>query len=481
VRWVRRLTVVVVTALAAAPAAHAATIPVTTTADGVANEGLCSLREAVSAAGVTVIDTLRGDRAFDVFQGSSLALEALTVLRAAQRPAAQAGRSATRARSSSCARASRATPPAMAQTPRAGRCRRGDLERRPGQPVGRDRRRPLPRQRHRDGHPGGRVGPVLVGSASGGNGGAIALDSGTAEISATTFGRNRAQGRQRRRGGADRRRRQPAHRVVDARRQRPRRPGDRRQRGAGRSGQRLDPGDPRLGPRRQRRRDADHAARARQRRVNALVGVPCPGTDQRGLPRRRPLGACDAGAVEVQPSEPGAAGVAQPTPGAATRATPGLVPLLEPVRLPGGPLGRQRRRADQVAPGQGPDRRHRALPPRRRRAGHLHHHHARAGAASAASGRAPPTRAPSAASAPRGSRAASPARAPPARTPSASPAACAARPCRRAATRWSPSCRGRRRQGRPGHQGLPDRAPTARGRVLTSAVARGAPRGLPTP
>jgi CSLREA domain-containing protein len=69
VRWVRRLTVVVLTALAAAPAAHAATIPVTTTADGVANEGLCSLREAVSAAGVTVIDTLRGDRAFDVFQG----------------------------------------------------------------------------------------------------------------------------------------------------------------------------------------------------------------------------------------------------------------------------------------------------------------------------------------------------------------------------------------------------------------------------
>jgi CSLREA domain-containing protein len=192
VRWVRRLTVVVLTALAAAPAAHAATIPVTTTADGVANEGLCSLREAVSAAGVTVIDTLRGDRAFDVFQGSSLALEALTVLRAAQRPAAQAGRSATRARSSSCARASRATPPAMAQTPRAGRCRRGDLERRPGEPVGRDRRRPLPRQRHRDGHPGGRVRPVLVGSASGGHGGAIALDSGSAEISATTFGRNRA-------------------------------------------------------------------------------------------------------------------------------------------------------------------------------------------------------------------------------------------------------------------------------------------------
>ena len=41
--------------------------------------------------------------------------------------------------------------------------------------------------------------------------------------------------------------------------------------------------------------------------INALAGVPCPGTDQRGLPRPA-LGACDAGAVEVQPAEPGAAG-----------------------------------------------------------------------------------------------------------------------------------------------------------------------------
>jgi hypothetical protein len=72
VDWVRRLTVVLLATPAAAPAAHAATIPVTTTADGVANDG--------GAAGVTVIDTLRGDRAFDVLQGSSLALEALTVL-----------------------------------------------------------------------------------------------------------------------------------------------------------------------------------------------------------------------------------------------------------------------------------------------------------------------------------------------------------------------------------------------------------------
>jgi hypothetical protein len=36
-------------------------------------------------------------------------------------------------------------------------------------------------------------------------------------------------------------------------------------------------------------------------------GFPCPGTDQRGLPRLA-LGACDAGAVEVQPGAPGAPG-----------------------------------------------------------------------------------------------------------------------------------------------------------------------------
>jgi len=49
--------------------------------------------------------------------------------------------------------------------------------------------------------------------------------------------------------------------------------------------------------------------------VNALAGVPCPGTDQRGLPRPA-LGACDAGAVEVQPSEPaGVALSAPPRPG----------------------------------------------------------------------------------------------------------------------------------------------------------------------
>jgi CSLREA domain-containing protein len=43
--------------------------------------------------------------------------------------------------------------------------------------------------------------------------------------------------------------------------------------------------------------------------VDALVGVPCPGTDQRGLGRPR-FGGCDAGAVEVQPGEPVAPSVA---------------------------------------------------------------------------------------------------------------------------------------------------------------------------
>jgi CSLREA domain-containing protein len=53
--------------------------------------------------------------------------------------------------------------------------------------------------------------------------------------------------------------------------------------------------------------------------VDALVGVPCPGTDQRGLPRPR-FGGCDAGAVEVQPGEPVAPSVAGGGAGAAAKA-----------------------------------------------------------------------------------------------------------------------------------------------------------------
>jgi CSLREA domain-containing protein len=51
--------------------------------------------------------------------------------------------------------------------------------------------------------------------------------------------------------------------------------------------------------------------------INALSGVPCPGTDQRGLPRPA-LGACDAGAVEIQPGTPQAVGAPGPG-GAAAR------------------------------------------------------------------------------------------------------------------------------------------------------------------
>ena len=53
--------------------------------------------------------------------------------------------------------------------------------------------------------------------------------------------------------------------------------------------------------------------------VNALVGVPCPPTDQRGLPRPR-FGGCDAGAVEVQPGEPVAPSVARAGTGTAAKA-----------------------------------------------------------------------------------------------------------------------------------------------------------------
>ena len=42
--------------------------------------------------------------------------------------------------------------------------------------------------------------------------------------------------------------------------------------------------------------------------IDAIANVPCPATDQRGLPRPA-LGACDAGAVEVQPGTPPAVGL----------------------------------------------------------------------------------------------------------------------------------------------------------------------------
>ena len=82
--------------------------------------------------------------------------------------------------------------------------------------------------------------------------------------------------------------------------------------------------------------------------VDALVGVPCPGSDQRGLPRPR-FGGCDAGAVEVQPGEP----VAPPAVGRACRrqGPPPHGAAPEPGRLPRRRIRRQHRHADQ-----GPDR-----------------------------------------------------------------------------------------------------------------------------
>ncbi len=57
--------------------------------------------------------------------------------------------------------------------------------------------------------------------------------------------------------------------------------------------------------------------------INALVGVPCPATDQRGLPRPA-LGACDIGAAEIQPGTPQAVGAPVPGGGAGARTISGL-------------------------------------------------------------------------------------------------------------------------------------------------------------
>ncbi len=110
--------------------------------------------------------------------------------------------------------------------------------------------------------------------------------------------------------------------------------------------------------------------------INALVGVPCPGTDQRGLPRPQ-LGGCDAGAVEVQPSRARRGRRRRARRRRGGRGPARLGPEPEPGRLPGRRLGRQRRGSEgQVTSGEGADRHHRPLPPGRRRAGHLHGHQA---------------------------------------------------------------------------------------------------------
>ncbi len=215
--------------------------------------------------------------------------------------------------------------------------------------------------------------------------------------------------------------------------------------------------------------------------VDALAGAACPATDQRGLPRpaarrlrrRRRRGSagrrwrrrlrCRA----RRPRRPAAISALSP----------------EPVRLPRRPLGRQRRQgrprpcssarrsappcatastAPPRSPSPSPSR-----PPGAARAG-------------AASGRPPPSPAPSAACAP---SAEGQLRPPGRRRPELLPLHRPPAPQGPRAGALQP--RGQAappRHGalRAGHQGLPHRPLTARRRVLTSAVARGGPRGLPT-
>lgn len=220
--------------------------------------------------------------------------------------------------------------------PRARRRRRGDLERRPGQPVGADRRHPLPRQRHRDGQPRkARFGPVLAGGASGGHGGAIALDSGTAEISATTFDRNgRATGGPGSTtggmfgagfggsGGAIAVVGGASASVINST-------------FSGNLARREGPGDPPAAPWRPAAtpcravRSAPRSWPMRPRPAPRCSRRPCATGAGRGLqlPRHRPAGTAPAGPRRLRrrrgrgaAEPPEAAGVAQPRPGAATRA-----------------------------------------------------------------------------------------------------------------------------------------------------------------
>lgn len=93
--------------------------------------------------------------------------------------------------------------------------------------------------------------------------------------------------------------------------------------------------------------------------IDALVGVPCPGSDQRGLPRPR-LGGCDAGAVEVQPNEPGAVGRPGGPPAPAVgRTSPRAARSISGLRLSpstfraagsGGSIGKAAKQLQQRAP-----------------------------------------------------------------------------------------------------------------------------------
>jgi CSLREA domain-containing protein len=255
---VRRLAVwalVPLAALAGAASAHAAAIPVTTTADAVVADGLCSLREAVSAArfnapvqgcpagsaaetdtitlgpgtfdlepgaggtedgnesgdldtgpagngplrivgggaGITVIDALRGDRALDVFQGVSLSLEALTITRGRSGPGGVGGA----VRNQGSLTVLRATfednaTGAGAEPLEAGGAGGAIWSGGPASPSVLIAEALLRGNAAGAGADARQEGNTTFGGGFGGDGGAIALASGVAEVSATTFAGNRA-------------------------------------------------------------------------------------------------------------------------------------------------------------------------------------------------------------------------------------------------------------------------------------------------
>ena len=142
-------------------------------------------------------------------------------------------------------------------------------------------------------------------------------------------------------------------------------PGD-----AGCPGPRLE-GDPRLGP-----LTANGGPTltllpgAGSVAIDALAGVPCPATDQRGLPRPR-LGGCDAGSVEVQPEDAVATGPgAGATSSSTARRVSGL--RLRPATFRAAGAGGSIGTLTTALARRARDRHHRRLPPRRRRPSHLH-------------------------------------------------------------------------------------------------------------
>jgi hypothetical protein len=152
-----------------------------------------ALRIVGAGAGVTVIDALRGDRALDVFQGSSVALESLTVTRGRSGPGGvggavrnQGGLTILRATFEDNAAGAGAEP--LEAGGAGGAIWSGG----PANPS------VLIAETLFRGNATGVGAPTVVTPTSatsaggGGSGGAIALASGVAEISATTFAGNRA-------------------------------------------------------------------------------------------------------------------------------------------------------------------------------------------------------------------------------------------------------------------------------------------------